>query len=64
MTEKQLDKALKAAAYEFEKQCQSGQIVNAVKFETFCETWFEQYAARTLKLSGDRTCKSLHPTSI
>ena len=61
MTEKQLDKALKAAAYEFEKQCQSGQIVNAVKFETFCETWFEQYAARTLKLSGIERARAYTP---
>ena len=61
MTPKQLEKALQAAAYEFEKQCQSGQIVAAVKFETFCETWFEQYAARTLKLSGIERCRAYTP---
>lgn len=52
MTEKQLQRALNKAAFEFEERCRSGQIVNAEKFETFCETWFEEYASRTLKPSG------------
>ena len=57
MTEKQLQKALSKAAFEFEESCRSGQTVNAEKFETFCETWFENYASRKLKQSGIDRCK-------
>lgn len=52
MTEKQIEKALNKAAFDFEEKCRSGQTVNAEKFENFCETWFENYAERTLKPSG------------
>lgn len=61
MTEKQLEKALSKAAFEFEEKCRSGQTVNAEKFETFCETWFEVYASRTLKLSGVERCRAYTP---
>lgn len=61
MTEKQLEKALNKAAFEFEEKCRSGQTVNAEKFETFCETWFEVYASRTLKLSGVERCRAYTP---
>lgn len=57
MTEKQLQKALNKAAFEFEEKCRSGQTVNAEKFQTFCETWFENYAQRALKQSGIDRCR-------
>lgn len=52
MTEKQLQKALQKAAFDFEQQCRSGQTVNTIKFQAFCEQWFENYAQRKLKPSG------------
>lgn len=58
---KQIEKALNKAAYEFEEQCRKGQTVNAEKFETFCETWFENYAKRTLKQSGIDRCRQYCP---
>ena len=61
MTEKQIEKALNKAAFEFEEKCRSGQTVNAEKFENFCETWFEVYAARTLKPSGVERCRAYTP---
>lgn len=63
MTEKQIEKALNKAAFDFEEKCRSGQTVNAEKFENFCETWFENYAERTLKPSGVERCR-IHPTSV
>ncbi len=57
MTEKQIERALNKAAFEFEEKCRSGQTVNAQKFENFCETWFENYAARSLKQSGIERCR-------
>ena len=57
MTEKQIEKALNKAAFEFEESCRSGQTVNAEKFEVFCEKWFENYASRKLKQSGIDRCK-------
>ncbi|MBR0529382.1 MAG: site-specific integrase [Ruminococcus sp.] len=41
MTEKQLQRALNKAAAEFEQKCAGGQIVNAVKLQSFIESWFE-----------------------
>lgn len=61
MTEKQLQRALNKAAFEFEDQCRWGQTVNAEKFENFCETWFENYAQRTLKQSGIERCRQYCP---
>ena len=61
MTEKQIEKALNKAAFEFEEKCRSGQTVNAEKFENFCETWFENYAKRTLKQSGIDRCRQYCP---
>lgn len=58
MTEKQIEKALQKAAFEFEQKCAGGQIVNAEKFETFCETWFDVYAVRALKKSNIELCRS------
>lgn len=33
----------------FEEDCKRGQIVSAIKFETFAEEWFEDYAKLNLK---------------
>lgn len=49
MTEKQIQKELNKKAVEFEQACQGKQVVNTVKFETFCEQWFEEYANIKLK---------------
>lgn len=43
MTEKQLQRALNKAAAEFEQKCAGGQIVNAVKLQSFIENWFEAH---------------------
>lgn len=61
MNEKQIEKALQKAAFEFEEKCRSGQTVNAEKFENFCETWFTNYAQRTLKQSGIDRCRQYCP---
>ena len=57
MTEKQIEKALNKAVFEFEERCRTGQVVNSQKFETFCEEWFEVYASRTLKPSNIDLCR-------
>ena len=49
MTEKQIEKELQRQAVLFEEDCKKGQIVSAVKFETFAEEWFEDYAKLNLK---------------
>jgi integrase len=61
MTEKQIEKAVNKAAFEFEEKARSGQTVNAEKFEKFCETWFEVYAERTMKPSGVERCRAYTP---
>lgn len=61
MTEKQIEKALQKAAFEFEEKCRSGQTVNAEKFENFCEMWFEIYAENKLKKSNIELCHTYTP---
>ena len=59
MTDKQLEKALNKVAVEFEEKCKTGKIVNAEKFQTFCEnTYFPNYAERKMKPSGIERCHS------
>ena len=59
MTEKQRERALTKVAVEFEAKCKTGKIVNAEKFQTFCEnTYFPNYADRTMKPSGIERCHS------
>lgn len=41
MTDKQIEKALRKAAADFEQKCAGGQIVNTVKLQNFIEKWFE-----------------------
>lgn len=49
MTPRQIEKELQRQVVLFEEECKNGQIVSAVKFETFAEEWFEQYAKLNLK---------------
>lgn len=49
MTAKQIEKEVQRQAVLFEEDCKRGQIVSAVKFETFAEEWFEEYAKLNLK---------------
>ena len=44
MTERQIKKELDRQAVMFEEECSRGQITAAVKFQTFAEQWFEEYA--------------------
>lgn len=44
MTPKQIEKELKRQSVLFEEACMKGFQSKAVKFETFCEEWFEDYA--------------------
>ena len=49
MTAKQIEKEVQRQAVLFEEECKRGQIVSAVKFETFAEEWFEEYAKPNLR---------------
>ncbi len=49
MTAKQIEKELQRQAVLFEEDCKRGQVVSAVKFETFAEEWFADYAKLNLK---------------
>ena len=49
MTSKQIEKELQRQVVLFEDECRHGQVVSAVKFETFAEEWFEDYAKLNLK---------------
>lgn len=49
MTPKQIEKELQRQVVLFEEECKHGQVVSAVKFESFAEEWFEDYAKLNLK---------------
>ena len=49
MTQKQIEKEVNRIAVLFEEECKKGQITAAVKFETFAEQWFEEYANISLR---------------
>ncbi len=49
MTAKQIEKELNRQAVMFEDACMKGFQVKAVKFEAFCEEWFEEYAKPNLR---------------
>ncbi|MBR4554104.1 MAG: site-specific integrase [Ruminococcus sp.] len=44
MSEKQIEKEVQRQAVMFEEACSHGMISGCVKFETFAEQWFEEYA--------------------
>lgn len=50
MTPKQIEKELQRQAVLFEEKCSGQGWGGAVKFETFCKQWFEEYAKTTLRL--------------
>lgn len=49
MTEKQIEKELTRQTVLFEEACKHGLRGKAVKFEAFCEEWFEEYAKPNLR---------------
>jgi len=49
MTPRQIDKEVNKQAVLFEEECKKGQITSAVKFETFAEQWFDEYAKVNLR---------------
>ena len=49
MTPRQVEKELARQAVLFEEECKKGYQTKAVKFETFCEEWFEEYAKINLR---------------
>lgn len=49
MTQRQIEKELQKQAVMFEEACQGKQVVNTIKFESFAEQWFTEYAELKLK---------------
>ena len=49
MSAKQIEKEVNRQAVLFEEACNQGYQSVAVKFETFCEEWFESYAKNNLR---------------
>ena len=49
MTKRQIEKEVQRQAVLFEEECKRGQITSAVKFETFANQWFEEYAKVNLR---------------
>lgn len=58
MTEKQIEKALQKAAFEFEQKCAGGQVVNISKLENVIENWFvtHENALKPATLKKYRDC--------
>ena len=59
LTERQIKKELDRQAVMFEEECKRGQITAAIKFETFAEQWFDEYAILNLRKSTYTLLKSL-----
>ena len=49
LTPRQIEKELNRQAVMFEEACMKGQFTSAIKFETFAEQWFEEYAKPNLR---------------
>lgn len=49
MTPKQIEKEVRRQTVLFEEACKIGQVTANVKFETFAEQWFEEYAQLNLR---------------
>jgi len=49
MNERQIKKELDRQCFIFEEECKKGQVVAAIKFETFAEQWFNEYAKHNLR---------------
>lgn len=59
MTKRQIEKEMQRQAILFEEDCKRGQITAAVKFETFAEQWFEEYAKVNLRPTSYARMKQL-----
>lgn len=59
MTKSQIKKEVQRQAILFEEECKKGQIVTAVKFQTFAEEWFEEYALLNLRKTSYVRMKQL-----
>ena len=59
MTKRQIEKEMQRQAILFEEDCKRGQITAAVKFETFAEQWFEDYAKVNLRPTSYARMKQL-----
>ena len=59
MTSKQIEKELQRQTILFEESCKIGQTTASVKFETFAEQWFEEYAKLNLRNTSYERMKQL-----
>lgn len=59
MTPKQIEKEVNRQAVLFEEACRKGQITANVKFETFAEQWFEEYAKLNLRSTSYERMRQL-----
>lgn len=59
MTKRQIQKEVQRQAILFEEDCKRGQITAAVKFETFAEQWFKEYAKVNLRPTSYARMKQL-----
>lgn len=59
MTKRQIEKEMQRQAILFEEDCKRGQITAVVKFETFAEQWFEEYAKVNLRPTSYARMKQL-----
>ena len=49
MTERQIKKELDRQIVHFEEECKTGKVTAAIKFQTFADQWFEEYAKLNLR---------------
>lgn len=59
MTPKQIEREVNKQAVLFEEKCLKGQVTSTVKFETFAEQWFEEYAKLNLRSTSFERMKQL-----
>ena len=59
MTPKQIEKEVNRQAVLFEEKCKMGQITANIKFETFAEQWFEEYARIGLRSTSYERMRQL-----
>ncbi len=59
LTERQIKKELDKQVLLFEEECKKGQVTAAVKFQTFAEQWFNEYAILNLRKTSFARQKQL-----
>lgn len=59
MTVKQIEKELNRQTVLFEESCKKGQITAAVKFQSFAEQWFTEYARINLRSTSYERMRQL-----